>query len=123
MLRRSKRLFLAGLVAVGATTVLPAAPVGAAAAAPCQSRDIAKFQEYSHTALVTGQYAVAGAIDVRLTCGIVQNGVTVTRVTDKAVGPVAALAETVGIAGQWYSVCHEIVITRIEGVSTLDTCP
>ena len=123
MLRRNNRLVVAGLVATCATAVLPVAPVEAAAVAPCQARDVVKLQEYSHTALVTGQYTVAGAVDVRLTCGIVQNGVTVTRITDPAVGPVAALAQLQSISGQHYTVCYDVVVTYIDHNSYSYNCP
>jgi hypothetical protein len=123
MFRRSKRFIVAGLIAAGATTLIPAAPVQAYAPAVCKSDDVAKFQEYSHTALVTGQYTAAGAVDVRLTCGIVQNGVTVTRITDKTVGPAAAIAQLQSISGQWYTVCYDVYITYVDGGTGIYNCP
>jgi hypothetical protein len=123
MLRRSKRLIVAGLTVVGLTTLIPAAPLQAFAAAPCQVKDVAKLQEYSHEALVTGQYTAAGAVDVRLTCGIVQSSGSVIRITDKAVGPVAALAQVQSISGQHYTVCYDVVVTYVHDVSYTYTCP
>ena len=103
--------------------MIPAGATSAAALAPCQARDLVKLEEWSHTVGITGVYTATGAIDVRLTCGIVQNGVTVRRVTDSVPGPVAALAATVSVQGQFYSVCHEIVVTYIDHTTYTDTCP
>ena len=123
MLRRSKHLIVAGLLAAGATTLIPAAPVQASAAAVCQAKDLYKIEEWAHQALVTGTYQAAGAIDVDLTCGIVQNGTTVTRVNGTSLGSAAVVAANTRIQGQYYSVCYEAVVTRIDDVDYFDTCP
>jgi hypothetical protein len=86
-------------------------------------RDVVKLEEWSHTAAVTGEYTTVGAIDVRLTCGIVQNGVTVRRISESVPGPVAAIATTTNIQGQYYSVCYEYVVTHVDHTSYADTCP
>ena len=123
MFRRSKHLIVAGLLAAGATTLIPAVPVHAAAAAPCQAKDLYKIEEWAHQALVTGTYQAAGAIDVDLTCGIVQNGQTVTRVNGTSLPGAAVVAANTRIQGQYYSVCYEAVVTRIDDVDYFDTCP
>jgi hypothetical protein len=123
MFRRSKHLIVAGLLAAGATTLIPAAPVHANAAAPCQAKDLYKIEEWAHQALVTGTYQAVGAIDVDLTCGIVQNGQTVTRVPGTSLGSAAVVAQNTRIQGQYYSVCYEVVVTRIDDVDYIDTCP
>ena len=123
MLRRFKRFVVISAVAASIVALFPVSSGAAVAAAPCQAKDVVKLQEWSHTALVTGQYTTAGAIDDQLTCGIVQNGATVRRVSESVPGPVAALAATVGIQGQYYSVCHEIVVTFIDHTTYSDTCP
>ena len=124
MFRRSKHLIVAGLLAAGATTLIPAVPVHASvAAAPCQAKDLYKIEEWAHQALVTGTYQAAGAIDVDLTCGIVQNGQTVTRVNGTSLPGAAVVAANTRIQGQYYSVCYEAVVTRIDDVDYFDTCP
>src|SRR5688500_6256304 len=88
MIRRFKR---AAVISLGAAAVIALFPVtsgAAAAVGPCQARDVVKLQEWSHTVAVTGQYTSPGAVDVRLTCGIVQNDVTVTRISESIPGPV-----------------------------------
>lgn len=123
MLRRFKHLVVVSAVAAVVMALFPVSSGAAVAAAPCQAKDVVKLQEWSHTAAVTGAYTTSGALDVQLTCGIVQNGVTVRRVSETAPGPVAALATTVNIQGQFYSVCHEIFVTFVDGSNYLDTCP
>ena len=124
MFRRSK-LIVAGLIAAGSTTLIPAAPVQASsvAAAPCQAKDLYKIEEWAHQALVTGTYQAVGAIDVDLTCGIVQNGVTVTRVYGTSLPGAAVVAQNTRIQGQYYSVCYEVAVTRIDDYDYIDTCP
>ena len=123
MSRRSRRLLVASVVAASAAALIPAA-TPASAMAPCQGRDVIKLMEYSHTVAVTGAYTAAGAIDVRLTCGIVRNGVTVSRFSETAPGPVAAIATTTSVSGALYSVCYELSVTHVNGPPTSsDTCP
>lgn len=124
MLRRFKLLVVTSAVVVAVTALFPAASGAAVAiAAPCQARDVVKLQEWSHTVAVTGEYTAAGAIDVRLTCGIVQNGATVTRISESVPGPVAAIATTTSVSGQFYSVCYELDVTYTDRTSQADTCP
>jgi uncharacterized protein (DUF697 family) len=122
MIRSCKRLVAVSAV-VAALGALSPAPAGAAALAPCQVRDVVKLEEWSHTAAVTGEYTAVGAIDVRLTCGIVQNGVTVRRISESIPGPVAAIATTTNIQGQYYSVCYEYFVTFVDRTTSADTCP
>lgn len=123
MIRRSKRLLAVAAVAAAVSALVPTS--GAVAAlGPCQAKDVAKVQEWSHTVAVTGEYHAVGALDVRLTCGIVQNGATVWSTTDPLAGPVAALAAVTEVQGQNYTVCYEIVTLRANLTTTTnDTCP
>jgi hypothetical protein len=123
MVRRFTRAFVLSAGAAAVIGLFPVASGAAVAVAPCQARDVVKLQEWSHTAAVTGQYTSPGAVDVRLTCGIVQNGATVTRISEAAPGPVAAIATTTNIAGQYYSVCYELDVTYIDHTTRTDTCP
>lgn len=123
MLRRFKRLVVVSAIAATIVALFPASSGAAIAAAPCQAKDVVKLQEWSHTVAVTGQYTTAGAVDVQLTCGIVQNGVTVRRISESAPGPVAVVAATTNVSGQYYSVCHEIFVTFIDHTTYSDTCP
>jgi hypothetical protein len=92
--------------------------------APCQGRHVVSFIEYRQVVAVTGAYTVAGASDVQLTCGVVRNGVTVARFTDKVPGPVAAIAEPANVSGGAFTVCHELVVTYLDKPSTsTDYCP
>src|SRR5688572_29605202 len=99
MRRLLSRLAVILTVAASVTASLPVSSGAAVAVAPCQARDVAKFEEWSHTVLVTGHYTAAQAVDVQLTCGIVQEGVTVRRVSESAPGPVAAIAQTISVQG------------------------
>lgn len=123
MLRRLKRLAVVSVVAAAITMLFPITSGASVAMAPCQARDVVKLQEWSHTVAVTGHYTTAGAIDVRLTCGIVQNGRTVTRISESVPGPVAAIATTTEVAGQYYSVCYEVAVTFVDHTTYGDTCP
>ena len=123
MLRGFKRLAVIFAVLAAVTALFPVSSGAAVAVAPCQARDVIKIHEWSHTAAVTGQYTSPGAIDVRLTCGIVQNGATVTRISEAAPGPVAAIATTTNIQGQYYSVCYELNVTYVDHSTNADTCP
>ncbi|HYI44110.1 MAG TPA: hypothetical protein VE174_01440 [Actinomycetota bacterium] len=123
MLRRFKLLAVTSAVFAAAIAIFPAPSGAAVAAAACQARDVVKLEEWSHTAAVTGVYTSAGATDVRLTCGIVQNGTTVIRISESVPGPVAAIATTTNISGQYYSVCYEVNVTYVDHTSNADTCP
>ena len=125
MFRRSKRLLVAGASVVALSALIPVAPVHASAiaAAPCQAKDLYKIEEWAHQALVTGTYQAAGAINVDLTCGIVQNGSTVTRVHGTSLPGASVVAANTRIQGQYYSVCYEVAITRIDDFDWIDTCP
>ena len=123
MLRSFKRFAIVSAAVIAIAGLFPATSGASVAAAPCQARDLFKVQDWSHTASLTGHYAAPGALDVQLTCGIVQNGQTVTRVTESAPGPVAVIATTVNIAGQYYSVCYEAVVTYVERTTTTGNCP
>ena len=121
MLRRTKRLLAVTAVLVGLAAILPAAP--ASAMAVCQVRSAATLQS-GQTNVIVGAYTTAGAADISLTCGIVRFGETVQRFTEKVPGPVAALEGT-SSAGGFFTVCHEIHVTYLDGrpPSSSDTCP
>jgi hypothetical protein len=123
MLRSFKRLVVTSAVVAAVTALIPVTSGAAVAVGPCQARDVVKLHDWSHTVAVTGQYTSPGAIDVKLTCGIVQNGSTVTRISESAQGPVAAIATTTNVAGQYYSVCYELDVTYIDHTTHADTCP
>ena len=123
MLRGIKRVVVITAVVAAVTALFPVTSGAAVAVAPCQARDVVKLEEWSHTVAVTGQYTSPGAVDVRLTCGIVQNGVTVTRVSESIPGPVAAIATTTSVSGQYYSVCYELNVTYVDHSTSTDTCP
>jgi hypothetical protein len=123
MLRIVKRVVLLSVVAAAVISLFPATSGAAVAAAPCQAKDVIKLEEWSHTVAVTGHYTSPGAVDVRLTCGIVQNGVTVKRISESVPGPVAAIATTTSVSGQYYSVCYELSATYIDHTTNADTCP
>src|SRR5688572_556772 len=99
MVLRFKRLAVIVAAAAASTALFPVTSGAAVAIAPCQTRDVVKLQDWSHTVAVTGEYTSPGAIDVRLTCGIVQNGVTVKRFSETLPGPVAAIATTTNVSG------------------------
>jgi hypothetical protein len=115
-------LIVTAAVAATVATIVPA-PTHAVAMAPCQAKDVVKLMEYSHTVAVTGAYTASGAIDVQLTCGIVQNGVTVQRFSEAAPGPVAAIATTTSVSGQFYSVCYDLSVTYVDRSTFNRTCP
>lgn len=123
MLRRFKRFVVIGAVVAAITASFPVTSGAAVAIAPCQTRDVIKLHDWSHTVAVTGEYTAPGAIDVQLTCGIVQNGATVTRVSESAPGPVAVIAKTISVSGQYYSVCYELDVAYIDHTTRTDTCP
>jgi hypothetical protein len=111
-------------------SVVAAVPAGAVevkpdvAAAPCQSAFSTKITEYHETHYMVGAATVKGAIEVRLTCGLVRWGATVATVTDDTTGPVAALAEAKTIMGQLHGICYVIEAWYPDGsYSVNDTCP
>ncbi|HEX2293831.1 MAG TPA: hypothetical protein VHN37_00810 [Actinomycetota bacterium] len=146
MLRRSKALVLAGVIAaavavppaaraaaaVGPATVgvLPAVPDGAghydpAKMAACQVKPLFSTIEYRQTVLVYGVYkAPQGAVDVQMSCGVVRSGATYASVPEKLPGPVAALAGTANVPAGSVTACHDIRVTYLSGLVTHDdTCP
>lgn len=124
---RSKSLAVAAVTA--ATIAL--LPGGATAAktdrlmAACQAKSLGTHSEFGQFVAVVGAYkGPADALEVHLTCGIVQRGVTVDRVQDPLVGPVAALAEVRTVWGGTVSACYEIKVIPVSGAPTYyDTCP
>jgi hypothetical protein len=120
MFRRTKRLLVASATIAGLAAILPAAP--ATAMAPCQVRSISTIQG-GQTNVIAGAYTTAGATDVSLTCGIVRNGLTVARFSEKIPGPVAAVAGTANVGG-FFTVCHELRVTYLDRAPTVsDYCP
>lgn len=121
MVRRTQRLLAVSAMAIALAALLPTSP--ASAMAPCQVRSISTIQG-GQTNAIAGAYAPAGAADVSLTCGIVRNGVTVARFSEKVPGPVAAVAGTAD-AGGYFTVCHEIRVTYVDGRAPYvsDSCP
>lgn len=123
---RAKR-FLA--VATAAASLGVAAPATAAAETaapgPCQAKPLGTHSELGQIVAVTGVYrGPADAVEVRLTCGVVVDGATVARVTDKLAGPVAALADVLTVGGGAPIPCYEIVVRHLGGAATYyDTCP
>ena len=116
----TKRLLAAAVMAAAFAALLPAAP--ATAMAPCQARAISTFQG-GQTVAVAGVYTTAGATSVSLTCGLVRNGVTFARFSEKAPGPVAAVAGTANTGG-FFTVCHEIYVTYLDREPYVsDYCP
>lgn len=124
MFRRSKTFVLATIAASAAALVPTGADAADFAMASCQVKPVVRVLDYRETVLIYGVYnAPAGAVDVRLTCGVTRNGSTSARVTDSLVGPVAVVAgsATVPIGS---SGCHEITVTYLDGRTTYsDTCP
>src|SRR5688500_20276097 len=91
MLLKAKTLVAA---AVAATALVPLGAPSAHAMAACQVFSPGAHSEFGQIVLVTGVYkGPATALEIDLTCGVVYNGGTVARVSDKLVGPVAALAD------------------------------
>ena len=121
-MRRSKALLAAALAAAALV------PVGAAPAhamAVCQAKVLGQHSEWGQLVLIAGVYkGPADAVEIQLTCGVVRNGGTVARSTDRLVGPVAAVADVQAVYGWGLTACHEIRITHLDGsVSFDDTCP
>lgn len=122
MIRKTKLAALAGTAAVFAALV-PAGP--AAAMSACQVKSLGVHSEIGQIVAVAGVYkGPTDALDVQLTCGIVRFGVTVARVSDDVPGPVAALADVVGVPSGPISSCYEVKIVHVDGsVTYYDTCP
>jgi hypothetical protein len=119
-IRRATRLLVASALVAGAMLV-PAAPANAMAV--CQVRSAATLQS-GQTNVIVGAYTTAGAADISLTCGIVRFGETVQRFSEKVPGPVAAVEGT-SSAGGFFTVCHEIHVTYVDGRPpySSDQCP
>lgn len=121
-LRKPKALVAASLAAA---TLVPVGASSAHAAAVCQVKVLGAHSEGGQFVSITGTYrGPADAREVRLTCGVVRAGETVARATDKAAGPVAALAEVQTVYGTGLIACDEITIFHLDGsISYFDACP
>lgn len=96
------------------------------AAGPCQVKSLVTgLQEWYQEALVTGESAPRGAIDVELTCGVVRYGEVVAWVDEQHPGPVAVLADVVSVhASPTISSCHVLTVWYVDGgYSYTNTCP
>ncbi|MDQ4124988.1 MAG: hypothetical protein M3134_05230 [Actinomycetota bacterium] len=83
-----------------------------------------KFTEYHETHYVVGSATVADASEVKLTCGLVRWGSTVATISDSTTGPVAAVAGSKTIMGQFHGVCYVIEAWYPDGSYTInDACP
>lgn len=122
MLHRPKALVAAALTAA---TLLPVGATSAHAAAVCQVKILGSHSEGGQFVAITGTYrGPSDAREVRLTCGVVRDGETVARATDKVPGPVAALAEVQTVSGTGLIACHEVTIFHLDGsISYFDACP
>ncbi|HEX2057576.1 MAG TPA: hypothetical protein VHI71_04325 [Actinomycetota bacterium] len=120
-----KRLIVPFALAATIGAAVPAHAVDLAVeAAPCQSAFSTKFTEYHETHYMTGTATVKGAIDVRLTCGLVRWGETVATISEDRPGPVAVVAGAVTIMGALHDVCYVIEAWYPDGrYSVNDTCP
>lgn len=125
MFCKFKRLIIVTMVAAALATLAPVTANAAVAVAPCQGKvAFVGVQEWHQTVLLTGEYTSAGATDVRLTCGVVRQGVTVARLSENVPGPVAALAGTVTVLAGDISICYELNVTYLDRPATVsDTCP
>ena len=121
MPRTIKRLFVVAALAGCIATVVPS--TSAVAMAVCTARPIGTFQGGT-TIAVTGAYTAAGATSVSLTCGVVYNGFTVARFSEKIPGPVAAVAGETSQGGGSVASCYELYVTYADRPPTSsDTCP
>ena len=120
-----KRALAVTAVAAAIAGAVPAAAKAEVAAGPCQVKSLVTgLQEWYQEVLVTGEANPKGAIDVRLTCGVVRYGETVAYVSEQRPGPVAVLSEIVSVhASSSISSCYILSVTYIEGSSYTDTCP
>jgi hypothetical protein len=124
VLRRSKSPVTAALVAAIAAALPLTVPGPATAATPCRAIPLAGATELRQTVLVAGAYASAGAIDVQLTCGVVQNGVTVDKRGEKLTGPVAVVASVVNVPVGSITSCYELRVVYLERPTDVyDNCP
>jgi hypothetical protein len=118
-----KKLHLAA-VALAAMTVVPLSAAPAAAATPCRAIPVAQRTNPTQVVLVAGAYTAAGAIDVRLTCGVVRNGITVASRTDELVGPVAVVSDTVDVGLGSVTSCYVLRVAYADGrVTWSGSCP
>lgn len=126
---RSKSLAVAAVAVAVATIAL--LPGGATAAkrdrlmSACQAKSLGEHSEFGQFVAVAGAYkGPADALEVHLTCGIVQWGVTTDRVQDPLLGPAAALAAVRTVGRGAVSSCYEIKVIPVSGAPTYyDTCP
>ena len=112
MLSRTKRFAGVAAAALAVSAGIPATTAGAAAG-PCTA--VVSQSTGSEVAiLLEGHYRwpKSSTADVRLTCHIVQNDVTVVSVTDPLTGHVAALASDVRIGTDPWYVCYSIYVTN-----------
>jgi hypothetical protein len=113
-------------VAASALMLAPTVATPAHAMAVCHVVSPGAHGEFGQIVTIAGVYrGPADAVEVELTCGVVHNGGTILRVTDKLVGPVAALAEVrqVFYRGLLTS-CYEVTVTHQDGsVSQHGGCP
>lgn len=121
-LRRPKALVVAALAAA---VLVPVGATAAQAAAVCQVKVLGAHSEGGQFVSITGTYrGPSDALEVKLTCGVVRDGVTVARATDKTTGPVAALADVQTVPGTGLIACHEVTIFHVNGsTSHFDACP
>jgi hypothetical protein len=123
MSSKTKRLIAIGAAAASLAVAAPATAAEVAAAGPCVVRSIAGIQEWYQEVAVVGASAPAGAIDVRLTCGIVRYGETVWTGTDPLSGPVAALATTASVHAGPIGSCYILSVSYIDRYTYTNTCP
>lgn len=91
---------------------------------PCQSVFSTRLTEYYETHHVAGAATVKGAIDVRLTCGLVRWGETVATISEDAPGPAAVVADSVTIMGGLHDVCYVVEAWDADGAYSVDDrCP
>lgn len=122
MLRKPTRLIAASLMAVGALSF--GVPNGAVAMSPCQARSLFSTAEFGQTVAVAGAYTTSGATDVWLTCGVVKNGVTIARFSDKQSGPVAVVEGTTNAGYGTFFVCYDLDVTYLDRPPTSShLCP
>jgi hypothetical protein len=116
----TRLLVLVALVGCIAT-IVPSTTAGAMAV--CTAKPVGTFQG-GNTIAVTGAYTAAGATSVSLTCGVVYNGFTVARFSEKVPGPVAAVAGETSQGSGAVSSCYELYVTYVNQPPTSsDTCP
>lgn len=119
----SKATRFLAIAAASAALATAAPTTSGAALGPCQVKPLVGVEEWYQDVLVTGESAPRGAIDVRLTCGVVHSGTTEFEVTDPLVGPVAALATPAKVHAGFVYPCYELTVLYIEHTTREDTCP